>query len=248
MQGVLNVKTTLSKIGSAIALTVLVGMATPLFAQAPPQQYPVGQPGMQTAPAMPQNPGMAPAGGAHLGVEGLAVVDVAYIFKNHARFKQQMEAMKAKVDAAESELKRDQEDYKRMADQLKSYQPGSPDYKKIEDDMLKKQGDLNLKVSLQKKDFMEQEGRIYFNVSREIDDAVKQLATKNNIVLVLRFNGDPVDPVDRNDILRGINKPIVFYDPRMDITPYVLQDLNRSAAAGNGPVGVRPPPGSQPLR
>ncbi len=68
-----------------------------------------------------------------------------------------------------------------MAKQLKQYQPGTPDYKKTEDDMLKKQGDLNLKVSLQKKDFMEQEGRIYFDVSREIDDAVKQLAAKTTL-------------------------------------------------------------------
>jgi Skp family chaperone for outer membrane proteins len=248
MQGVLNVKSNLSSLALAVALTVLVGWASPLFAQAPQQQYPGAQPGMQTAPAAQQNMPPAIAPGTRLGVDGLAVVDVAYIFKNHARFKQQMEAMKAKVDAAEQELKRDQEDYKRLADQLKNFQPGSPDYKKTEDDMLKKQGDLNLKVSLQKKDFMEQEGRIYFNVSREIDDAVKQIAVKNNIGLVLRFNGDPVDPVDRNDILRGINKPIVYYDPRMDVTPYVLQDLNRSAAAGTGPVGVRPPAGSPPLR
>jgi Skp family chaperone for outer membrane proteins len=246
MQGVLKVKTTLSSIALAVALTVLVGSATSLLAQAPQQQYQAAQPGMQPAPgAMQPNPGMAPAAGTRLGVEGLAVVDVAYIFKNHARFKQQMDMMKQKVDAAETELKRDQEDYKRMADQLKSFQPGSPDYKKTEDDMLKKQGDLNLKVSLQKKDFMEQEGRIYFTVSKEIDDAVKQIAAKNNISLVLRFNGDPVDPVDRNDILRGINKPIVYYDPRMDITPYVLQDLNRSAGAATGPIGVRP---QQPTR
>ena len=180
-------KTNLSSLALAVALTVLVGWASPLFAQAPQQQYPGAQPGMQTAPAAQQNMPPPVAPGTRLGVDGLAVVDVAYIFKNHARFKQQMETMKAKVDAAEQELKRDQEDYKRMADQLKNFQPGSPDYKKTEDDMLKKQGDLNLKVSLQKKDFMEQEGRIYFTVSREIDDAVKQIAIKNNIALGLAF-------------------------------------------------------------
>jgi Skp family chaperone for outer membrane proteins len=242
------VKTIFSSLALAVALAVLASVDAPLFGQVP-QQYGTPQPGMQGNPAgMTQNPGMAPAGGAHLGVDGLAVVDVAYIFKNHARFKQQMEAMKQKVDAAELELKRDQDEYKHMADQLKTLNPGSPDYKKLESDMLKKQGDLNLKVQMQKQDFMEQEGHVYFNVSREIDDAVKQLAAKNNIVMVLRFNGDPVDPADRNDILRGINKPIVYYDPRMDITPYVLQDLNRSAVPGTGNIGVRPPTGSQPLR
>ena len=107
-------------------------------------------------------------------------------------------------------------------------QCSSPDYKKLEADILKKQGDLNLKVKLQQKDFMEQEGRVYYGISREIDDAVRLLAARYNIVLVLRFTGDEVDPSDRNDILRGINKSIVYYDKRMDITAMVLGELNRS--------------------
>ena len=128
---------------------------------------------------------------------------------------------------------------KAMVEQSKAYQPGTPEYKRIEADLTKKQADLQVQVNLQKKDFMEQEGKIYYAVSVEVEDAVKRLATKNNIALVLRFNGDQVDASNRDDILRNINKPIVFYDPRMDITPYILQDLNRSAV-GTGPVGVRP--------
>jgi Skp family chaperone for outer membrane proteins len=242
-----DVKTTFSSIVSAAVLAIFVGNASSLLAQAPQyggQMQPMqgaGQPPAQAAP------GVA-AGG--LGLNGVAVVDVAYIFKKHARFLQEMEMMKQKVQAAEKGLQNDQDDLKRMAEQLKALNAGSPDYKKLEADMLKKQGDINLNVSLQKKDFMEQEGQIYFKVSREIDDAVSLLAKKNNIVLVLRFNGDPIDPADRNDILRGINKPIVYYDPRMDITPFVLQDLNRSATPGTGSIGVRPQPttGAQPLR
>jgi hypothetical protein len=76
-------------------------------------------------------------------------------------------------------------------------------------------------------------------VSREIDDAVKLISTRNGINLALRFNGDPIDPNDPNDILRGVNKAIVYYDTRMDITPYVLQELNRSNP-GTGNIGVRP--------
>ncbi|HEY2760545.1 MAG TPA: hypothetical protein VGI75_07370, partial [Pirellulales bacterium] len=99
------------------------------------------------------------------------------------------------------------------------------------------QGDFNVKKSLQGKDFMEQEGQIYYKVSLEIDDAVKTLATRNNIALVMKFNGDQVDASDRNDILRSINKPIVYYDPHMDITLYVLQELNRSAGVTMNPAG-----------
>ena len=45
--------------------------------------------------------------------------------------------------------------------------------------------------------------------------------------------------------------PVVFYvDPALDITDWILQDLNRSAAAGAGNTGVRgvgvaPRPGVQ---
>lgn len=220
-------KIKLATIASAIALVALALSIPSAFGQG-------------AAPAGP--PAQAPGG--QLGVNGIAVVDVAYIFKNHSRFKQQIDAMKKTVEAADAEVRRDQEDIKKAAEALKSFQPGTPDYKQREADLLKRQGELSLKVSLQKKDFMDQEGRIYFNVSREIDDAVKLLATRNSINLVLRFNGDPIDASDRNDILRGINKPIVFYDPRMDITPYVLQDLNRPTN-GTGPIGVAPQNGTR---
>ena len=95
--------------------------------------------------------------------------------------------MKLKVDAAENDIKKDQEACKQEMEQIKAYNAGSPDYKRLEADILKKQGDLNLKVKLQQKDFMEQEGRVYYGISREIDDAVRLLAARNNIVLVLRF-------------------------------------------------------------
>jgi Skp family chaperone for outer membrane proteins len=196
------------------------------------QLPPMGQPGAGAPAGMPPR-----ATGGPIGVNGLAVVDVAYIFKNHQRFKQQMDQMKQKVDAAESDLKRDQQEMQKMAEQLKTYNPSSPEYKKMEEDLLKRQGDFNVKKSLQGKDFMEQEGQIYFKVSMEIDDAVKTLATRNNIALVMKFNGDQVDPNDRNDILRSINKPIVYYDPHMDITLYVLQELNRSAGVTMNPAG-----------
>ena len=48
---------------------------------------------------------------------------------------------------------------------------------------------------------MEQEALIHYTVLREIDDAVAgSLATRHNLILVLRFSGDGIDPSDRNDI------------------------------------------------
>src|SRR5262249_13957725 len=128
------------------------------------------------------------------------------------------------------EIKKKQDQLKAY-DQQKTFAPGSPEYKRLEEQILKDTGEFNLKRSLQGKDFMEQEGRLYYKVSVEIDDAVKVIATRNNIALVLKFNGDDADPNDHNDILRNINKPIVYFDKNMDITPWVLQELNRGNPA-----------------
>jgi Skp family chaperone for outer membrane proteins len=251
----------------AVAAGFIVSFtATQLFAQVPggPAAGPGGQLGGGAPPAMGQ-PGGAAAGAqpgfggtsapaaSRLGVNGVAVVDIAKIFKNHVRFKQQMEEMKGRVEAAENDVKQYQETIKRKADELKTFNPGSPEYKRAENDLLKMQGDLQLKVNLQKKEFMEQERRVYFGISREIDECVKQIAMQNGIVLVLRYNGEPVDPNNQEDVLRGINKTIVYSHPQMDITNYVGTELNRAAGGppavggGNaaGPLSRNPAP---PLR
>ena len=69
-----------------------------------------------------------------------------------------------------------------------------------------------------RKDFMEREAKVYYQTYLEVVDAVKYYAKRHNIGLVMRFNGEPVDPNRRDDVLREINKPVVMQD-QIDITP-----------------------------
>jgi Skp family chaperone for outer membrane proteins len=170
----------------------------------------------------------------------IAVVDVSVIFKKHQRFLAMTEKFKKDVEAAEAKLKEEYNQIKLLEDQLKSFTPGSPDFKQMDQRVTKAKVDWQLKGQTQKKDLMEAEGRIYFQVYRELDDAVKRFAQKHNIALVLRYASDPVDdPNDRNEIVRGINKSVVYVDPALDITMLILDDLNRSGA------GVSTNPGNQ---
>jgi Skp family chaperone for outer membrane proteins len=162
----------------------------------------------------------------------IAVVDVSVIFKEHARFLAATEQFKKDVAAAEARLKEEYEEIKALQAQLAGRQPGSPDYKEMEQRVAKSMADWQLKGQMQKKDLMEAEGRIYFQVYRELDDAVKLFAKRNTIALVLRYASDPVDdPNNRGEIVRGINKSVVYVDPNLDITKHILAELNRSAAA-----------------
>jgi hypothetical protein len=79
---------------------------------------------------------------------------------------------------------------------------------------------------------MEREAKVYLQVYSEIEKAVEQFAREHRIAVVHRFDGEPVDNSDRNQILRGITKPIVYLEPGIDITPDVLKMLNGPAVAG----------------
>ena len=116
---------------AAILSATLVAPAA-VLAQAP--QRPAAP------PAQPV-PAAAPAGGPAVHV---AVIDVGYIFKNHARFKAAMDKMKEQVMAAENTLKAERDRINGMMEQIKGFNPGTPEFKKLEADIAKAQGDFNV--------------------------------------------------------------------------------------------------------
>ena len=190
----------------------------------------LGQTGVHAQPQAV--PATAPATRAAGAAAHVAVIDVGYIFKNHARFKQAMDKMKDEVMQAENALKAERDRINGLMEQLKGFNVGTPEYKKLEAEVAKAQGDFSVNAQLQKKDFMDREAKVYLQVYSEIERAVSQFARDNGIAVVHRFDGDPVDATDRNRILGNITKPIVYYDPQIDITPDVLRMLNGAAVAG----------------
>jgi Skp family chaperone for outer membrane proteins len=192
------------------------------------------------APGQPPVRPMAPQAVSASPATHVAVIDVGYIFKNHARFKAAMDKMKDEVMAAENSLKAERDRVNQMMEQLKVLNVGTPEYRKLEGEVAKAQGDFNVNAQLQKKDFMDREAKVYLQVYNEIERAVSQFARDNKIAVVHRFDGEPIDESDRNRILGGITKPIVYYDPQIDITPDILRMLNGGAVAAQ--------PGQQPVR
>jgi Skp family chaperone for outer membrane proteins len=186
-----------------------------------------------------QPAGVRPASAASPAAH-VAVIDVGYIFKNHARFKQAMDKMKDEVLAAENGLKAERDRINGLMEQLKGFNVGTPEYRKLEGEVAKAQGDFSVNAQLQKKDFMDREAKVYMQVYAEIERAVSQFAREHGIAVVHRFDGEVADNSDRNRILGNITKPIVFHDPQIDITPDILRMLNGTPVAGQ--------PQGQPLR
>lgn len=175
--------------------------------------------------------------GANASKYSIAVVDISYIFKKHARFTATMESMKKEMEGIEADLKADREKIAQQEQQRNQFNVGSAEYKQLDEEIARKMAEFNLKMGKLRKDFLERESKVYYQTYLEVVDAVKYYAQRQNIGLVLRFNGEPVDANRRDDVLREINKPVVVQD-KIDITPDVIALLNRDAGAA--PPAVQP--------
>ncbi|HEX3655176.1 MAG TPA: OmpH family outer membrane protein [Pirellulales bacterium] len=162
----------------------------------------------------------------HHGTPVVAILDLTYIFKNHTRFQQMSNDMRREVEAAENALKGDREAYQQLTQKLEQYKRGTPEYRALEEELAKKAAELNLQVNIQKKNFLEQEAKIYYTVYQEVIDCVKYYSDTAGVSLVLRFNGDPIDRNDPQEVLKELNKSVIYYNRSIDITPIILEKLN----------------------
>ena len=177
----------------------------------------------------------------------IAIVDMGEIFTNCVRYKAAIEAMKTQTTALEGQFKADYETMKKMAEEMKALQPGSPDFRKRESEIGKLELDFKFRQAQARKDFEERINGVQFSLYREIDAVVKQIAVANNIALVMRHNTTQPNGNDPQQVLRAINQSVVYYNPGLDITKLVLSKLNEnSAAPGTAAPGTAGLPGPRP--
>jgi outer membrane protein len=177
--------------------------------------------------------GLAPS--AHAQGNAVVIVDLAYIFQNHRGFKQATEQMKADVTAAEQSLKAERD---AIAEALKTLregeelQPGTQEYKDMEAELTQRDARLQADIALKKKEFMEREAKIYYQVYKQVSGHIDAYARSNGVALVLRFNGEPADESNPQTVLKELNKSVVWSHPDIDITPIILEKCNKDRAPG----------------
>jgi Skp family chaperone for outer membrane proteins len=217
---VLDVKKSLRSAALAIVLGATLAGSVLAQANGPVRNGPItgGAPVAQPQPQRPRSP--------------VAVVDISRIFKENQRFRAMLDQMRKDVEGAEAALRKEGEELRGLANQLKQYQPGTADYRRTEEAVATRNAQLQLKKNFQQKEFMEREAKIYFDVYSQVEQEVAYVAQRYGFEMVLRFNDVEMDnPGDRQKILQAVNKAVVFHHPLLDITQPVLERLNRPETA-----------------
>ena len=180
----------------------------------------------------------------------VTLIDINHIFKTHQPFVQGREELKGEMSKFEDKARQTQQDLAKMAEQLKDLNPGSPEYKSLEETMARNHSDLQVEAQLLRKELVEREAKLYFNHYKVIEYEIAAFAQKNGIDLVLKFNREEIDPDKPDKVLQGVNRAVV-YQHKLDITDLILESLARRAPPAAN-IGQRPTgpvvPQRQPLR
>jgi Skp family chaperone for outer membrane proteins len=163
----------------------------------------------------------------------IAVVDVAYIFKNNDGIKAQVKEVEDNLKSFDEELQGKRNELKSAAEKLKTFQPGSSDYTAQEERVASMESKLRLDMARKRKELADREAKIYYDNYQHIAAGVKVLAQHYKINLVLRYNSEDMDLEKGESVIRGVMKNIVYHDEALDMTPGVMQYLNKVLVAGN---------------
>lgn len=165
----------------------------------------------------------------------VAVLDVKAVFDEHQRFQTQVNQIKQEIEGFEQSFVKQRDaliaEGKRLGE---TFQVGTPDYKRTEADLARRASDLEVQRQLKQKEIIEKEARAYYDAYQEIIAEVAAFADQNGIALVLRYEGSAIDKDNRGDVIKGVNRYVVFQRNR-DLTSVIIERVNRRTAAVPAP-------------
>lgn len=166
----------------------------------------------------------------------MAIVDVARILKDHPGIKAQMEKIETELKNFDASFKAKNEELKNEVAVLKELVPGTPDYVKQEEKIAQLESRGKLDFQRRRKELIDAEAQIFHDNYKLISQMVTSIAQANKVNIVFRYNSEEMDLADKDSLIRGVMKNIVYHDPSLDMTPIVMQMLDqhfaRTANAG----------------
>jgi outer membrane protein len=157
----------------------------------------------------------------------IALIDMARVFKNYKKFENLREELKGDLTKSEEKFKLMAEQIRKEQGELKLLKEGSDEYAQKEKVILTHTTQAEAFRKGQQRDLIRREAQIYKTIYLEVADAVQKYASHFNFTLVLRFSSDDVETQENpEEVMRGLNKQVVYYRPTDDITEKITRYLN----------------------
>ena len=167
----------------------------------------------------------------------VAILDVAKVFKENHGFDSKMKGIKGEADGLKAKITQQQEAIKQRAQQVTQYELGSPERNKLEAELEQEQAALRTKARQAEADLLNREARVYYETYQRMQTVVSSVAASNGISLVLRFDSEDIDPTNRGEVIKGVNRAVVYHR-QLDLTRMVSTAMNGESQA-QAPTGTQ---------
>ena len=152
----------------------------------------------------------------------VVVLDVAKVFKANADFDTKMQTIRKQAESLQATFKQEQEAIGLDAQALQGQTAASEARYQLEAQLEQRQTALKTKARQAEAELLAKEAQIYFDTYQKMQQVVTSIAQTNGIVLVLRFDSEAIDPANRGEVIKGVNRAIVFHK-NLDITDEVIR-------------------------
>ncbi len=163
----------------------------------------------------------------------VAVLDVKRVFDENSNFDAQMDAIKAEADQLKAEIQNQQTEIQNDAQAVLQYEVGTDERNRKETELEQRQAALRTRARQLEIDLLTREAKIYYQTYQQMKQVVGSLAQEHGISLVLRFDSSPINPENRGEVIKGVNRTVVFHD-HLDLTDLVVEKMGVSTAAAGG--------------
>lgn len=175
--------------------------------------------------------GQSPAASSAAAGTRIAVIDVGYVVKNHPNIKQQQTQIRNLIKAAQDEMIKRREALVKEAEKLKEFKEGSPEFNKLQEQLLREETQLKLDMSRKEKEFDEVEAKMAIDFYKQLQTLITRMAEHYQIDLVLRSNREEPDLKQPATIQMALEKGVVYSKPTLDMTDAVLQMIKEQSPA-----------------
>ena len=160
----------------------------------------------------------------------IALIDMARVFKQLQEVRGPAGGSQGRAHQVGRQIQgHGRSQIKKETVELKGFKEGSEEYARVEKSLLTHTTQTDAFRKSQQRELIRKEAQIYKTIYLEVSDAVEKYATHFHFTLVLRFHAEDLDTEQNpEDVMRGLNRQVVYYRPSEDITNAICEFLNRT--------------------
>ncbi|MCP4477419.1 MAG: OmpH family outer membrane protein [Planctomycetaceae bacterium] len=161
----------------------------------------------------------------------VAILDVAAVFQKNLEFNTQMAEIKESANELKSQITEQQKAIQLKAQEISAMESGPRRFEQ-EAALEQQQAQLKTKARQAETNLLNREAQIYYVTYQKLQSVVAAVADANGIVLVLRFDNSPINGNVRPEVIKAVNRSVV-YNNQLDLTNLVTQQMGPQVVADN---------------